>query len=141
MRALVSILVGTLAMPAFGETLVAARTLRAQTVLAPDDFVVSQTSVPGTASDATTVIGQETRVAIYQGRPIRLADIGPPALVDRNQIVVLSYVSGTLSIRAEGRVLDRGGVGDTVRVMNVASRTTITGVVAADGSVRAQRHE
>ena len=124
------------ATPAVAETLVAARTLRAQTILASDDLVVVQGTVPGTAADPGEVIGLETRVAIYQGRPIRPADLGPPAIVERNQIVVLSYVAGALTIVTEGRALGRAGIGDRIRVMNIASRTTVTGIVGADGSVR-----
>ena len=138
MRICALLLCGALTAPAYGETLVASRTLRAQTVLAPEDLVLSDASLPGAATNAGEVIGLETRVAIYQGRPIRLADLGPPAIVDRNQLVILSYVAGVLSIQAEGRVLDRGGAGDRVRAMNVASRTTVIGIVEADGSVSVQ---
>ena len=123
------------AMPATAETLVAARTLRAQTILSPGDLIVASGTVPGTATDPEEVIGLETRVAIYQGRPIRPADLGPPAIVDRNQMVMLNYQAGPLNITAEGRALGRGGVGDRIRVMNIASRTTVTGMVAEDGSV------
>lgn len=136
MRLVLTLLCAALAAPATAETLVAVRTLRAQTILTPDDLTVVAGVVPGTASDPTEVIGLETRIAIYQGRPIRPADLGPPAIVDRNQSVVLSYVAGPLTITAEGRALGRGGVGDRIKVMNVASRTTVTGIVAADGSVR-----
>ncbi|MGB3312970.1 MAG: flagellar basal body P-ring formation chaperone FlgA [Albidovulum sp.] len=124
-----------LAWPATAETLVAARTLRAQTIVAPNDFVVASGTIPGTAADPAEVIGLETRVAIYQGRPIRTADLGPPAIIDRNQMVMLNYQAGPLNISAEGRALGRGGIGDRIRVMNIASRTTVTGMVAADGSV------
>lgn len=124
------------ALPASAETLVAARTLRAQTVLAPGDLTVADGVVPGALTAPDEAIGLETRVAIYQGRPIRPDDLGPPAVIDRNQLVVLSYVAGALTITAEGRALGRGGVGDRIRVMNLASRTTVTGLVAADGSVR-----
>ena len=86
------------ALPAAAETLVAARTLRAQTILGPDDVVVAEGSLPGTATDPREVIGLETRVAIYQGRPIRPADLGAPAIVDRNQAVVLIYAAGALTI-------------------------------------------
>ncbi|MEM9971263.1 MAG: flagella basal body P-ring formation protein FlgA, partial [Pseudomonadota bacterium] len=41
----------------------------------------------------------------------------------------------TLTIRTEGRVLDRGAVGDRVRVMNLTSRSTVSGIVAAGGTV------
>lgn len=134
MRAAAAILI-LWAMPATAETLVAARTLRAQTIVAPGDLIVASGTVPGTAADPAEVIGLETRVAIYQGRPIRPADLGPPAIVDRNQMVTLGYQAGPLNITAEGRAMGRGGVGDRIRVMNIASRTTVTGVIAADGSV------
>lgn len=126
----------TLVVPARAETVVAARTLRAQSVLGPDDVAVVDEVVPGTASDPSEVMGLETRVTIYQGRPIRSVDLGAPAIVDRNQAVILMYAAGPLIITAEGRALGRGGAGDRVKVMNVASRTIVLGVVADDGSVR-----
>lgn len=129
------------AAPLAAETLVAARTLRAQTILGPDDLVQAEGTLPGTAADPAEVIGLETRVAIYQGRPIRLADLGPPAIVDRNQAVTLTYAAGPLTITAEGRALARGGAGDRIRVMNIASRTTLSGIVAGDGSILIQRKE
>lgn len=129
----------TAAFPASAETLVAARTLRAQTILGPDDVVLADGTVPGTAADPNEVIGLETRVAIYQGRPIRPANLGPPAIVDRNQAVVLLFAAGGLRITAEGRALGRGGAGDRIRVMNIASRTTVSGVVAGDGTIVVQR--
>ena len=57
----------TLVVPARAETVVAARTLRAQSVLGPDDVAVVDEVVPGTASDPSEVMGLETRVTIYQG--------------------------------------------------------------------------
>lgn len=139
MRRLAILLVLWTALPASGETLVAARTLRAQTILGPDDVVVAEGTLPGTATDPSEVVGLETRVAIYQGRPIRPADLGAPAIVDRNQTVVLIYAAGALTIRAEGRALGRGGVGDRVKAMNISSRTTVSGVVADDGTILIQR--
>ena len=141
MRWLAIPLLFALAVPAPAETLVAARTLRAQTILGPDDVAVVAGVIPGTAADTAEVVGLETRVAIYQGRPIRPADLAPPAIVQRNQTVILTYAAGALTITAEGRALGRGGVGERIKVMNIASRTTVMGVVADDGSVRIQREE
>ena len=47
----------------------------------------------------------------------------------------LSYASGPLTIVTEGRALDRAAAGEPVRVMNLASKQTVTGTVAPDGSV------
>lgn len=118
------------------RTLVAAHTIRAQTVLNEKDIAFADEASIGAVEDPAAVIGLAARTVIYQGRPIRPEDLGPPALIDRNQIVVLTYVSGALSIVTEGRALGRGGVGETIRVMNSASRTTVTGIVATDGTVR-----
>lgn len=117
------------------DTIVAARTIRAQSVIAAQDLAVREGETPGTATHADEVIGQEARVALYAGRPIRLGDIGPPAVVERNQIVPLIFDHGGLRISTEGRSLSRAGAGEWVRVMNLTSRSTVSGRVAADGRV------
>ncbi|WP_343080503.1 flagellar basal body P-ring formation chaperone FlgA [Ostreiculturibacter nitratireducens] len=117
------------------ETVVAERTIRAQAMIMPEDVALSDMNVPGMLGSLDEVLGMEARVAIYAGRPIRPGDVGPPAVIERNQVVPLLYRAGALTISTEGRALGRGGVGDTIRVMNIASRTTLNGLIAADGSV------
>jgi len=124
-----------LATGARAEMLVAARTIRAQALIAPTDLAWAEGTMPDAFADPADVLGQEARVGIYAGRPILAGDIGPPALVERNQTVTLVYSRGGLTILAEGRSLGRGGAGDSLRAMNLASRTTITGRIAADGTV------
>jgi len=121
---------------ALAETLVATRTIRPQAIIMPEDVAVSEAEIPGMFTKPADVVGQEARVAIFAGRPIGPSDIGPPALIERNQIVLLTYRKGTITIVTEGRAMGRGGVGDLVRVMNLASRTTVSGHVAEDGTIR-----
>jgi len=121
---------------ALAETLVATRTIRPQAIIMPEDVAVSEAEIPGMFTKPAEVVGQEARVAIFAGRPIGPSDIGPPALIDRNQIVLLTYRKGAITIVTEGRAMGRGGVGDLVRVMNLASRTTVSGHVAEDGTIR-----
>lgn len=123
------------AAPALAETLVAARTIRAQAILAPSDLKVIGADAPGALRDPAAAVGMEARRVLYEGRPIRPGDIGPPALIDRNQIVPLIYDRAGLVISTDARALSRGGEGDTIRVMNLASRTTVSGVVGIDGAV------
>jgi flagellar basal body P-ring formation protein FlgA len=125
-----------LPMPALAESLVAAQTIRAQSVLRAEDVVQVAADIPGALADPADAIGLEARATIYPGRPIRLADLGPPALVDRNEVVPLVYEMGPLSILTEGRALERGGEGDLIRILNIGSRTTVSGRVGADGIVR-----
>ena len=124
-----------LAARAEAETPVAARTIRAHSLIGPGDLATSPHDVPGALTDPGLIVGRETRVALYAGRPFMPGDVGPPALVERNQIVRLAYDVGGLSIVTEGRALGRAGAGDSLRVMNLASRATVTGFVRSDGTV------
>ncbi|MGC9418342.1 MAG: flagellar basal body P-ring formation chaperone FlgA [Rhodovulum sp.] len=134
-RALLLLAALAAAAPAPAEMLVATRTIRGQTILGPGDIAVAEGTMPGALTDPAEAVGQEARVNLYAGRPIRAGDIGPPAIIERNQIVTLIYRNGPVNIAADARALDRGGVGDALKVMNLASRTTVIGFVAPDGTV------
>ena len=132
----VALTIGLLAAgSAAADVLVPARTIRAREIITAEDLVLKSADIPGTLSDPSEAVGQEARVALYAGRPLRPGDVGPPALVGRNDIVALVYTTQLLRITAEGRALDRAAAGEQVRVMNMFSRATVTGIVRADGSV------
>lgn len=127
--------------PAAADTLVAARTIRAQSQVLPGDITVLPGDGPADAlARPEAALGLEARVTIYAGRPLRAADLGPPALVERNQIVTLVFRRGPLTIQAEGRALGRAAAGDRLRAMNLASRSTIDGTVRPDGTVLVTAH-
>jgi flagella basal body P-ring formation protein FlgA len=111
------------------------RAIRSQTILSADDLTLAEAAVPGAIAEIAAAVGQEARVTLYPGRPILTSQIGAPALVERNQLVRMTYSQGALSIVTEGRALDRAGAGEVVRVMNLASRQTVTGTVTTDGRV------
>jgi flagellar basal body P-ring formation protein FlgA len=123
-------------LPALAESLVATRTLRAHTTVTAEDVTLVEMEIDGAVTEAAQAIGLETRVAIYAGKPIHSADLGPRALVERNQIVALSYSAGSLNILTEGRALARGGIGETIEVMNLSSRSKVMGQIGPDGIVR-----
>ncbi|WP_456389037.1 flagellar basal body P-ring formation chaperone FlgA [Profundibacter sp.] len=133
------IILSFLASSAIGDTLVAARTVRSHAIIGPEDVLLKDIIVDGAFDRAEDVIGQEARVVLYAGRPIRFGDIGPASIIERNQIVMLVYRRGGLSIATDARALGRGGVGDLIRVMNLTSRTTVSGIIGADGTVTAGR--
>lgn len=125
----------TAAMPSFADTLTTVRAIRPMSIVAESDLIAMSADVPGALTDKRDVAGLEARVTLYPGRPIRPGDVGPPAVVERNAFVPLVYRNGTLLIVAEGRSLGRAAVGEWVRVMNIASRNTVTGRVGHDGRV------
>ena len=122
------------ATPVLAETVFAARTIPARTIIGAEDVMIRDLAVPGAVTDPGLVVGQEARVALYAGRPVRAGDIGPPAVIERNQIVPLVYRTALMTIATEGRAMDRAGPGDVIRVMNLASRNTVTARIAADGT-------
>lgn len=122
--------------PALAETVVSTRVIRPGTVIGPSDIKEMSVQTDGAVQLSEDVIGLEARVVLYPGRPIRPEDIGAPALVERNQIVLLRYAQGGLQIVTEGKAMARGGQGETIKVLNLASKSTVTGQIQPDGSVR-----
>lgn len=135
-RGLIGILLLSMATSAWAGDVVANRTLRVGTILSPGD--ISARSESGTAV-AETMVGQEVRRAIYAGRVVLPDDIGPATLVRRNDVVTMTYTSGGLGLRTEGRALASGGAGEVVNVMNLDSRLTVRAVVVAAGLVEVRR--
>lgn len=129
------IILALMPVPALADAVVTTRPIPARTVLAAADVTVVDADIPDVVPDVAAVIGRETRVALFAGRPLRAADLTSPALVDRNQIVALRFASGMVEIVTEGRALGRAAEGEVISVMNLASRSTVRGRVLADGSV------
>ncbi|MCF6304718.1 MAG: flagellar basal body P-ring formation chaperone FlgA [Rhodobacteraceae bacterium] len=124
-----------LAGPLAAQTVMATQAIRSQTVITSEMVGLSDDDTVGAFAVLAAVVGLEARVNIYPGRPIMLPDLGRPAILERNQQVVMIYISGGLSITSEGRVLDRAGVGERVRVMNLASKSIVFGTVTANGQI------
>ncbi|MCC5972234.1 MAG: flagellar basal body P-ring formation protein FlgA [Pararhodobacter sp.] len=136
MRLLAFLMLLAVPLPALADILVTTRTLRAGTVIGADDLALLRgTSPPGAATNPDDVTGMEARVTLYSGRPIPLGSVTEPALVERNQLVALLFHHNGLEIRAEGRALGRGSEGENIRIMNLASRSTVSGRVAGPGLV------
>lgn len=117
------------------DTVVASRTLAARTVLSDADLQVTTEDTAGAVETGTAAVGLELRSAVYAGRPILMENLRLPAVVERNAIVAVIFSRDGLTIRAEGRALDRAGAGEVVKVMNMSSRTMIQGRVGDDGAV------
>lgn len=120
---------------AAADSVLAKRTIRSQSILVASDVMLEKNRLNSTITKISDVVGLETKFVLYEGRPISATDVGPAAIITRNQIVTLVYLQGGLSIAVEARSLGRAGIGDWLRVMNLSSRNTIRGIVSEDGSV------
>lgn len=120
---------------ALADSVVAARVIRPQQVLVAEDLTMVAADIPEALTETAAALGQEARVAIYPGRPVKAADLGPAAVIERNQIVALAYRTGALTILTEGRALARGGAGEVIEVMNLSSHSKVTGRIGPDGTI------
>ena len=120
---------------AWADTVVAKHLIRPKSVISSMDVLVTAGNVPNGYTMPEEVIGLEAKVLIYPGRPFGPHNLRPPAVIERNAIVTIHFARKGLSIATEGRALDRAAIGETVKVMNLDSRTTLTGLAMSDGSV------
>jgi flagella basal body P-ring formation protein FlgA len=130
-----ALLLALLAAPAAADTVIAAGTIRGQSLIMPADVALAPGDTPGALSDMAAAIGMEAAVNLYAGRPIRPGDLRPPAIIERNGLVTIRYAHAGLTVITDGRALDRAAAGEALRVMNLTSRTTVTAVATAPGLV------
>ena len=121
--------------PAAADVFVPTRVIRAREIISSADVARQVSDVTG----AEDVVGLEARITLYPNRPIRVGDVGLPAIVERNQLVTLVYATGGLRIITEGRALARGAAGDTVRVINLTSRMSVSGRIRDDGWIEVKQ--
>lgn len=116
--------------------IVAKRTIRAQAILTEDDLTIRAGASSNAETELLEFVGMETREVLYAGRPISRSQLGEPAIVQRNEIVQMIYLTGSVQIVTEGRALGRAALGETIRVMNLGSRTTVSAQVEGPARVR-----
>jgi flagella basal body P-ring formation protein FlgA len=86
--------------------------------------------------DPALVAGLAARRPMAAGQPLAQADLVRPAAVTRNSAVMMAIVTPGMSVSAQGKALEDGATGETIRVQNVASRAVVAAEVIGPGRVR-----
>jgi flagellar basal body P-ring formation protein FlgA len=126
------------------ETVMAAvltRDVERTEVLKASDIVVERRPRAEVGSDAAVrdqAVGMQMRHPMRAGRPLRVADLVRPDLVQRDQTVTVIYQTAGIYLTTRGKALDSGTEGDVVSVVNAQSKRTVTGVVSGRGQVTIQ---
>ena len=94
--------------------------------------------VTGEAATRDRAVGMQLRRPMRAGTPIRVADIAKPEFVQRDQNVTIIYQVPGLYLTTRGKAIESGAEGDTVNVLNVQTKRTLTGVVTARGQITVQ---
>lgn len=121
---------------ASAQDVVVTRTLPAGSPVTSADLralnEVGEAMLPG-------LVGLETRRNLFSGTGVTEHDLGPPTVVQRNDIVIMRLEDSVMEIRTEGRALGDGSVGELIRVMNLSSRISVVATVTGPGSVTVTR--
>jgi flagella basal body P-ring formation protein FlgA len=120
------------------EAAVLARSVERNEVIKSSDVVVERRPKAEVGSDAALrdrVVGMQARRQLRAGQAIRTADLAKPDLVQRDQNVTLIYETAGLYLTMRGKALENGTEGDTVSVMNLQSKRTVSGTVIGRGQV------
>jgi flagella basal body P-ring formation protein FlgA len=94
--------------------------------------------VTGEAASRDRTLGMQLRRPMRAGMPIRVADIVKPDFVQRDQNVTVIYQVPGIYLTTRGKAIESGAEGDTVSVLNLQTKRTLTGVVTARGQVTVQ---
>jgi flagella basal body P-ring formation protein FlgA len=95
-------------------------------------------SNPGLANvlaSANELVGKSPRRTLDPNQMIRQTDVGPHLVVQRNDTVILTLRTANMTLTVQGRALDEGAEGQTVRVLNTKSNKTVEGKVTGPGAV------
>jgi flagella basal body P-ring formation protein FlgA len=94
--------------------------------------------VPGEAASRERTVGMQLRRPMRAGTPIRVADIVKPDFVSRDQSVTVIYQVPGIHLTTRGKAIESGAEGDTVSVINLQTKRTLTGTVTGRGQITVQ---
>lgn len=97
-----------------------------------------RSEVTGEAATRDRAVGMQLRRPMRAGTPIRVADIAKPEFVQRDQSVTVIYQVPGIYLTTRGKAIESGAEGDTVSVLNLQTKRTLTGVVTGRGQVTVQ---
>lgn len=114
--------------------------LEAKTVIGEADLGWVTMSSERISSDmiisSSALIGKELRRDIAENQPIRTRDIIQPRLVTRGSLVNMLVETPYMRITSQGRSLQDGSMGETVRIANTQSKKVVEGTVTGQGTVK-----
>lgn len=81
------------------------------------------------ASSFDQLIGMEAKYSLKPGMPIKMNEIHRPLFVKKGAIVALTYSAGKINLSTKAKALESACYGESVRVQNIKTRRTVTGIV------------
>lgn len=89
--------------------------------------------------DPADLTGMQVRSLLTEGRPVMTQSVMEPLVVNRGDLVTIRYLDGALELSSPGRALANAHRGQDVRIVNLVSNATVSGIASADGIVEVSR--
>ncbi|EPX78036.1 flagellar basal body P-ring formation chaperone FlgA [Salipiger mucosus] len=125
------------------EVPVPARRLSAGAIIAENDLETRSLPAGRVGSyavlEADDLVGMQVQRVLMRGRAVQEQSISPPIIIQRGEIVTISYQNEGLDLSAKGKALAAGFKGQDVRVVNLVSNKTLVGVASKEGIVEVIR--
>lgn len=120
------------------EALVVTRSLAKGHIL--DEADLSLTMVPysqakGALTDPAVAMGSTLRTNLTAGDPVKDRNLTKSVMVRRGDMVTIIAQQGGLTVTASGQAKQDGALGDTISIMNLNSKKTVTGRVVGPDRV------
>jgi flagellar basal body P-ring formation protein FlgA len=120
------------------DAAVLTRSVERNEVLKASDVITERrpkAEVGGDAAIRGHAVGMQTRKQLHAGQALKVADLAKPDLVQRDDNVTLIYESAGLYLTIRGKAAESGTEGDTISVLNLQSKRTVSGVVIGHDQV------
>ncbi|WP_102223649.1 flagellar basal body P-ring formation chaperone FlgA [Acidimangrovimonas sediminis] len=83
--------------------------------------------------------GMQVRRVLAAGRPVMVQSVTPPIVIGKGDKVSLEYRKGNMQLSAPGRAITSAEADQEVRVINLVSNRTVTGIARAAGIVEVSK--
>lgn len=121
------------------EVIVMAHAVDRGTIIKDADIEIERRPRAEVGREALTnrdrVIGFAARDNLQAGRALRGGDLMRPEIVQRNQMVTLTFAMPGISLTVRGKATEGGAEGDVISVLNEQSKRVLQGVVVGPGRV------
>ena len=125
---------------AYEEIVVSSRQLLKNRSVSEDDVFLSRVVVgkapAGAIRDLKDVVGKVVNRGIGQNRPVLEQHLAGGSLVKRGKVVTIIAESNGVRVSTMGETNENAYVDDTVKVTNLASKKTVTGILVDENTVR-----
>ena len=117
------------------QALAYARNINAGEIVAASDLVWSDEAVAplDAVADADLAIGKAAKRPLRMGAAAAAHDLGAPRVIKRDDAVQVAFEDDGISLTLTGKALGDAAVGDSLQVLNPASKKTLDAVASGPG--------